>query len=138
MKNLFSQKGVAAVEFAIVLPLLLLLLFGIIEFSIICYDKAMITNASREGARRAALFTFPRGAIDVENAVLSYTSNHLITFTAPNTPAVAVSPDFCATSGESIAVTVTYRYTFLLLPALTVNRVADYKDITAITAMRCE
>ena len=45
------QEGASAVEFAIILPLLLILVFGIIEFSILFYDKAMITNASREGAR---------------------------------------------------------------------------------------
>jgi hypothetical protein len=45
------EKGTASVEFALILPLLLLMLFLIIEFSIILYDKAVITNASREGAR---------------------------------------------------------------------------------------
>jgi Flp pilus assembly protein TadG len=46
-----SQRGAAVVEFAFVLPLLLVILFGIIEFSFLLYDKAMLTNASREGAR---------------------------------------------------------------------------------------
>ena len=45
------QRGAAAVEFAIVLPLLLVFVFGIIEFGFLLYDKAVITNASREGAR---------------------------------------------------------------------------------------
>ena len=49
-----SQSGASAVEFAIVLPILVLLVFGIIEFSVAFYDKAMITNASREGARAGA------------------------------------------------------------------------------------
>ncbi len=46
-----SENGASAVEFALVLPLLLVLVFGIIEFSIFLYDKAVITNASREGAQ---------------------------------------------------------------------------------------
>ena len=45
-----GNNGASAVEFAVVLPLLVLP-FGIIEFSLALYDKAMITNASREGAR---------------------------------------------------------------------------------------
>ena len=43
-------------EFAIVMPLLFVILFGIIEFGILLYDKAMITNASREGARAGIVF----------------------------------------------------------------------------------
>ncbi len=52
MKRKPKQNGAATVELAILLGTILLpLLFGIIEFSFLLYDKAMITNASREGAR---------------------------------------------------------------------------------------
>ena len=54
-----NQNGAALVEFAIVLPLLLILIFGIIEFGVMFYDKAMITNATREGARWES-FTIPQ------------------------------------------------------------------------------
>ena len=57
MRSKFSsQKGASAVEFALVLPLLMLILFGIIEFGLLMYNKAMITNASREGARRGIVY----------------------------------------------------------------------------------
>jgi Flp pilus assembly protein TadG len=46
-----GQKGAAAVEFAIILPLLVILVFGIIDISTALYNKQVITNASREGAR---------------------------------------------------------------------------------------
>ena len=49
-KNI-DQKGVAAVEFAIVLPFLVLLICGTIEFGLMFYNKQVITNASREGVR---------------------------------------------------------------------------------------
>ena len=51
-----NNKGNAAIEFAIILPLFLFICLGIIEFSVLLYDKAMITNASREGARKGILF----------------------------------------------------------------------------------
>ena len=55
-----DQKGAAVVEFAIVLPLLLVILFGIIEFGLLMYNKHIITNASREGARYGIVVDVPR------------------------------------------------------------------------------
>lgn len=62
-----NQKGAAAVEFAIVLPLLVLLVFGSIEFGLLLYNKQVITNAGREGARRAIT-----GQNDAKQIVLDY------------------------------------------------------------------
>jgi|KBSSwiStaDraftv2_1062776.scaffolds.fasta_scaffold951357_2 Flp pilus assembly protein TadG len=50
-----SERGSAAVEFAILLPLLILLLFGIIEFSIAYNHEQGLHAAAREGARVASL-----------------------------------------------------------------------------------
>ncbi len=50
-----NDDGVAAVEFAIILPILLLIVFGIINFGVLLYDQAVITNAAREGARWASI-----------------------------------------------------------------------------------
>jgi len=46
-----GESGVAAVEFALILPVLMLILFGILNYGILLYDQAVITNAAREGAR---------------------------------------------------------------------------------------
>ena len=46
-----DQKGGALVEFAIVLIFLVPLAIGIIEFGLLVYNKHIIANASREGAR---------------------------------------------------------------------------------------
>ena len=50
-----KEEGQAMVEFALVLPLLLVLLFGIIDFGWLFYNKIAINNASREGARYAVV-----------------------------------------------------------------------------------
>ncbi len=50
------QQGVAAVEFALALPLLLMLIFGLIDFGLAMYAKGLITNASQEGARFGAIY----------------------------------------------------------------------------------
>jgi TadE-like protein len=48
-----GEHGVAAVEFAILLPLLVTLLFGFIQFGIAFNNRIQATNAAREGARIA-------------------------------------------------------------------------------------
>ena len=51
-----SQKGNAMVEFALILPLFLLLLFGVIYFSVALYNKTVLAIATREGARAGAVY----------------------------------------------------------------------------------
>ena len=50
-----NNRGNAIVEFAFVLPLLLLLCFGITEFGRAWVTKSVLTSAAREGARLAAV-----------------------------------------------------------------------------------
>lgn len=50
-----SQKGQSLVELALTLPVIVLLLFGILEFGRISYSYIVITHAAREGARAGAV-----------------------------------------------------------------------------------
>ncbi|HZK18677.1 MAG TPA: TadE/TadG family type IV pilus assembly protein [Clostridia bacterium] len=50
-----GQRGQSLVEFALVLPLLIILLMGIFEFGRIFSSYVMITNAAREGARNVVV-----------------------------------------------------------------------------------
>jgi Flp pilus assembly protein TadG len=50
-----SDRGTAAVEFALVLPVLLLIVFGIIDFGRALNAQISLTGAAREGVRLAAL-----------------------------------------------------------------------------------
>jgi Flp pilus assembly protein TadG len=49
------EHGAAAVEMAIVLPLLLVLVFGIVDFGRLLFAEVMVTGAAREGARMVAM-----------------------------------------------------------------------------------
>ncbi len=49
--NRVAQRGAQAVEFALVLPLMILVIFAVLDFGFLVYNKAIITNAAREGAR---------------------------------------------------------------------------------------
>ncbi len=59
----YSNKGVATVEFAIILPLLLLMLFGVIEVGRLLQANLIVSNLSREGANLAARSQQPRQTI---------------------------------------------------------------------------
>jgi Flp pilus assembly protein TadG len=79
-----NQRGAAAIEFALILPVLVLLILGIIEFSVALYDKAVITNASREGARAGIVFRDPPVTDgEIVGVVTSYCQNRMITFGSP-------------------------------------------------------
>jgi len=59
MKALLGgENGSSAVEFALVLPILIMLIFGVVEFGIAFGDFLAITHAAREGARLAAVGRF--------------------------------------------------------------------------------
>jgi len=77
----FNQKGATAVECAIILSLLLTLIFGITEFGLFIFNRQVITNAAREGAR-AGIVARPTRLSNGEIAavVVDYAAQHLITF----------------------------------------------------------
>jgi Flp pilus assembly protein TadG len=57
-----AELGAAAVEFALILPLLVMLVFGVIEFGRGYNAKIELTGAVREGARELALGKTPAQA----------------------------------------------------------------------------
>lgn len=54
-KKLKNEKGQAMVEFALVLPILLFVVCGIIDFGWLFFNQLSLDNACREGARYAAI-----------------------------------------------------------------------------------
>ncbi len=148
--KLKDQKGASAVEFAIILPLLTVLVFGIIEFSLALYDKAVITNASREGGRSGIVFRYdsvnkvynPLTEAEISAIVNNYTGNYLITFGSSANVTTAISRvdndgSGGVSSGDDLIVVVTYIYDFLVLP----NFVTDLTgtiNLEARTVMRME
>jgi Flp pilus assembly protein TadG len=120
MKRRFaSRNGQTLIEFAFVLPLLLALTIGMIEFGFFLYNQQMITNASREGARRGIVSRTDRvpviGVDSITAVVDSYCQNHLITFGTRTPPRVIVSGhDDHALFGADLTVRVEFDYTFIM------------------------
>jgi Flp pilus assembly protein TadG len=123
------------VEFALILPMLLIVVFGIVDFGLAIFDKAIVTNAAREAARAGVVFAPTRLAEnEIRQVALDYCGNNLVTFGASAAPSVAVVGAGGA-PGAPLQVTVTYPYTygvigrFVPLPNLT---------LTARAVMRME
>ncbi len=121
-----SEKGVSAVEFALIAPLLFVLTFGIIEFALLLFDKAVVTNASREGARAAIVFNTdgstyaPLDDAGIQKIVTDYATGYLVNLGNINkTPVVAIDPPAPRVSEGDVTVTVTFTYDFLVFPDLT-------------------
>ena len=147
VKNL-NERGAALVEFAIVLPLLLLLVFGIIEFGFLLYNKAMITNASREGAREGILFNSSRPSATIQSDVLAKVASYCQTRMIPTTvnPAATVT-GACFTSavderaGKELIVNVSYTYPFIVFPNIAKmfgGNMGSSLVMNAESRMRCE
>ena len=138
MKLILKDKnGAAAVEFALILPLLILVVFGIIEFGLLLYNQQVITNASREGARAGIVVGLGRSEVPPghetksENAATNYCSSHLVTFSNNLSPlSIFSSTSGAAVSGDDLTVTVTYLYDFLILSNIGIGPITlDAKTI---------
>jgi Flp pilus assembly protein TadG len=79
MKKL-KQKGQAIIEFAVVLPLFVLFLFGIIYSGMLFYDYISLSNLARSAAREAAIVqTLDSDQIGTMERYYSDKANNLLT-----------------------------------------------------------
>ena len=65
-----SEAGAELIEFALVFPLLLMIILGIVDFALMFQRYEVVTNAVREGARVAVLPGYTE--TDVQARVASY------------------------------------------------------------------
>lgn len=154
-KNNIAQEGTAILEFAIILPFLLLIVFGIIEFGLMFYNQQVITNASREGARAgivaptnsttprlpaAGMTCAPNGSPQpsIECVVNNYCLNHLITFGNNSNPTTTVNGyNNFPTFGSILTVKVDYNYSYLVISKFLTSLGAT-QNIHAETSMGYE
>ncbi len=129
LSRLRSDSGAAAVEFALVAPLLFLLVFGIIDFGLAINARIVAANAAREGARVGSLGG-SEAQIRAQVASAASTLPGNTVTVACKTPAGANCTSYAtgATSGGTVIVTVTYTYKWITFVGggfggdLTINR----------------
>jgi len=127
-----NERGAVAAEFALLLPVLLTILFGIIEFGFIMYGREVVTNAAREGARFGIVATAPKPAAGAIEAI----SNGYLTGTGINPSDVT----FVATGAQTVhpnplIVTATYNYPWLIPYIPTMLALPSPLVITITTTM---
>lgn len=117
------QRGAAAVEFALIAPILFVLVFGIIDFGLYINANAVVTNATREGARAASLGANTSEIDSVTRSALSElpASASAVVVLSCKTPAGSVCSSYAsgADAGGTAIVEVQYQHPWLtpLLPS---------------------
>jgi Flp pilus assembly protein TadG len=124
-----NQKGQAMVEMALLLPLLLVIIFGIMEFGRIFNAYLVITNASREGVRQGVVgMTDSQITTSVKTAAGNLDLSSLSVTITPNSAS--------RVRGAELKVVVNYSVD-IYTPVIS-NIIGDPFPISAQTVMRVE
>lgn len=99
-----SEKGQSLVEFALVVPLLLVLLFGIIDFGRVFHVYLTLDHAGREAARAASI-----GKDDLTVKTVAVNDASSINLTDDK---ISINPS-PRSSGTDVTITITYKIDFL-------------------------
>lgn len=113
------ERGAAAVEFALVLPVVLALLVGMLELGLALYDKAVLTQASREGARAGIVLRNPKLSTgEIRDIVLQRAQPALLSLQPAAAPLVTVQQSSPAAYPNTLQVSVQYTFQGLALGSL--------------------
>lgn len=109
------QRGAAAIEFALVLPLYLLVVDGVMEFSLVLYDQAIVLNAAREAVRAGVVVSDPK----LTNAAIAavaqtYAVGYLLSYDNTHAVTVVVNQTAGGAYQTPLTVSVAFTYTSLL------------------------
>lgn len=139
--------GAAAVEFALVISILLMVVAGIIDFGHAWYMQHVITNASREGARYGIIYITDANGVRITPSALSPTiSSYLLTtYKLPTLLPADASPIITVggagytstTKGAPLEVKVTAKKTWFIVAGF-VPGMPNTRTLTATTVMLIE
>lgn len=133
-----TERGAAAVEFALVMPLLLLLVFGIIQYGYILSFRQALSQAAAEGARAAAVAPASMSATDKQaaarNAAQQALSSYGVTCgSSVMTCAISIIPCPRDSTKTCAQVALTYDYEERpLMPSVPFVPVPDALSYTAV------
>jgi Flp pilus assembly protein TadG len=137
-----GERGAELIEFALVLPLLLLVVLGIVDFGFMFQRLEVVTNAAREGARIAVLAGY--STIDVKDRVNDYLLEGGVPIVVGTNPVINVNQVPLAVPGggtitaEQVQVTYTHTYMFLSGLASWFGGSFSTVPLNAVSTMRVE
>lgn len=136
-KKMPASPGQGLVEFALLIPFLMLIVFGAVDLARAYHAMVTITNASREGARYAmrtnsAALTSAQKLSDIQDRVVDEAGSSGIEIEKADVSFLCVTSGTttppCA-SGEPMRVTVTYDFNLLMgaffVPSINLSRSAE-------------
>lgn len=103
-----SERGAELIEMALVTPVLLLLVMGIVDFGFLFQRWVVLTNAAAEGARVATLPGYT--AVDAQNRVQAYATNGGVTGVVTAVAVPVALPGAGGGTWPGMQVTVTHVY----------------------------
>jgi Flp pilus assembly protein TadG len=114
------QRGVASIEMITVLPVLLTLLFGTIEFGLIFRDWIVLTHSARVAARHAIPYCEPADRVPRSNLARSRGEEALRRGGVPNGTVNINASDLCRAGTVTVTASTTYQSLVLgaFVPAL--------------------
>jgi Flp pilus assembly protein TadG len=129
-----SETGAELVEFALVFPLLLLVVLGIIDFGFLFQKYEVVTNAAREGARIATLPNYGPGY--VQGRVFDYLDN--ASLMDPGRTATVAPTLVSGACGYQVTVTYPHVYSFVGGIMSYFGGTLSSKTLTVRSTMRAE
>jgi len=147
-RRLRLERGAELIEMALVLPLLMLVIMGIIDFGFLFREMSVVTNAAREGARAGVLPDYSADA-NVSNRVQQYLTASGITVTdacgptstqcVVTSPTIAITPTgYPSYNARDVRVTIFHQFSFLGPIATLVGGSYSSVALTGRAVMRVE
>ena len=111
----FKQIGAAAIEFALVLPLYLIVIDGVMELSILSYDQMIVLNAAREATRAGIILREPKmNTQAIAQVAQNYAEGYLLSLKGDEYLTVNVNQSLDGSYQTPLSVTVEFTYNSLL------------------------
>ena len=130
------EAGTSVVEMAIVLPLLLLLVFGIGEFGVAYTRWNSLTNATREGVREGVVFRNPCDPATIATLIETTVENFAASSGLDGANITTTPVGACLGTGTQLTVTSTTPYDYIVLDAFL--GLAPTINLSARSVMRNE
>lgn len=109
-KTARSVRGQTMVEFALVFPVFILVVLGVIDLGRAVWQYNTLSNAAREGARYGIVLKNPDGTTRTDAQIIDFVKDKAVGVDIANGGSVVIAPSGMRVAKDYITVTVKYQY----------------------------